>query len=71
MPSTRSVTPAPARMAAPALSAGGPTPASVPLASGAKTAVTVSERELLGVGWVGVGKTAGFAVEAGSGVRVR
>lgn len=57
MPSTRSVTPAPARTAAPALSAGGPTPASVLLASGAKTAVTVSERVLLGMGRVGMGKT--------------
>lgn len=64
MPSTHSATPAPARMAAPALSAGGPTPASVLLASGAKTAATVSERALLGVGRVGMCKTGGVAVEA-------
>lgn len=57
MPSTRSVTPAPARTVGPALSAGGPTPASVLLASGAKTAATVSERAPLGLGRVGTGKT--------------
>lgn len=48
MPSTRSVTPTPARMVAPALSAGGPTPASVLLALGAKTATMVSEWALPG-----------------------
>lgn len=57
MPSTRSATPAPARTVAPALSPGGPTPASVLLALGAKTAVTVSEGVLLGVGRVGTCKT--------------
>lgn len=57
MPSTRSATPAPARTVAPALSAGGPIPASVLLALGAKTAAMVSEWALLGTGRVGMCKT--------------
>lgn len=48
MQSTRSATPAPARTAAPVLSAGAPTPASALLALGAKTAAMVSEWALLG-----------------------
>lgn len=69
MPSTLSATPAPARMVAPALSAGGPTLASVLSASGEKTAGTVSERALLGTGSVGMGKAVlGLLWEAGEGV---
>lgn len=70
MPSTLSATPAPARTAEPALSAGGPTPASVLLALGAKTVGTVSERALLGTGSAGMGKAVlGLLWEAGEGVR--
>lgn len=52
MPSTHSVIPTPARMVAPALSAGGPTPASVLLALGARTVAMVSEGALVGTGRV-------------------